>query len=90
MYKHGYTQFYEVWWVYMLVTSVCYVYFFAVNHWTLEAGMVDFMTIGENNWGTLQVTNSSNFANHSLLWNTLAGGLNFQIEHHLFPGYIHT
>ena len=26
----------------------------------------------------------------SKFWTFLAGGLNYQIEHHLFPGYIHT
>jgi len=53
IYLHGYCHWFEIWWVYMLCTSLSYVYFFAVNHWTLEAGMVDFMTIGENNWGKL-------------------------------------
>ena len=44
---------YEIWWLYMLVLSFSYVYFFAVNHWTMEASMTDFMNISQNNWGKL-------------------------------------
>lgn len=90
MYYFGYTHFYSIWMLEMMVNSHSYVWFFAVNHWTAEAGMTDFMNISETNWGVLQVENSCNFANDSPLWNFLSGGLNFQIEHHLFPGYIHT
>jgi len=50
---HGFTHWYQIWWIYMLATSFGYAYFFAVNHWTTEAGMVDFMTINNNNWGKL-------------------------------------
>ena len=89
-YFHGYVQFYQTWLFYNMVLSCGYVYFFAVNHWTLEAEMTDFMNISETNWGKLQVTNSSNFALDSKFWTWLAGGLNYQIEHHLFPGFIHT
>lgn len=77
IYYHGFTHWFEMWWVWMLCTSACYVYFFAVNHWTTEAGMVDFMSITNNNWGKLQVTNSNNFANDKSLWCWLSGGLNF-------------
>lgn len=89
-YYHGYTAMYETWWLFMLCLSLSYALFFAVNHWTMEANMTDYMNISQTNWGKLQVTNSSNFATQGWLWTTLSGGLNFQIEHHLFPGYIHT
>lgn len=36
-------------------------------------------------WLKIQVCNSGNFANNNILWSYLFGGINFQIEHHLFP-----
>jgi len=90
MYIHGYTHMYTVWFLFMCVFGHSYLWFFAVNHWTTEAGMTDFMNISQTNWGALQVENSCNFGNGLWYWCLLSGGLNFQIEHHLFPGYIHT
>jgi fatty acid desaturase len=90
VYMHGYTHMYGVWFVFMCVFGHSYVWFFAVNHWTTEAGMTDFMNISQTNWGVLQVENSCNFGTDLWYWNVLSGGLNYQIEHHLFPGYIHT
>ena len=40
-------------------------------------------------WGELQVRNSGNFATNTLLINELFGGINYQIEHHLFPTVSH-
>ena len=40
-------------------------------------------------WGELQVRNSANFATASSLVCALYGGINFQIEHHLFPTLCH-
>jgi len=42
-------------------------------------------------WGVYQVLTSHNFSSNSLFWLHLSGGLNMQIEHHLFPTihYIH-
>ena len=33
--------------------------------------------------------NSTNFGTNSKLWSHLSGGLNYQIEHHLFPHICH-
>jgi fatty acid desaturase len=41
---------------------------------------------GKIDWGIYQCTQSLTFAPHSPLATFLAGGLNNQIEHHLFPG----
>ena len=41
------------------------------------------------NWFIHQIESSSNFANGSSLVTFLTGGLNFQIEHHLFPDICH-
>ncbi len=43
----------------------------------------------ENNWAIHQLKTTSNFANRSKWFSWLIGGLNFQIEHHLFPNICH-
>ncbi|KAH7425715.1 hypothetical protein KP509_11G067500 [Ceratopteris richardii] len=40
-------------------------------------------------WAALQVRTTNNFSTDSLFWLHISGGLNFQIEHHLFPGVCH-
>ncbi len=44
--------------------------------------------VGENN-KIHQVRTTANFATHSQFWTWFSGGLNFQVEHHLFPGVSH-
>jgi linoleoyl-CoA desaturase len=41
-------------------------------------------------WATHQMRTTANFANRSSLWTWYSGGLNHQIEHHLFPALNHT
>lgn len=43
----------------------------------------------ENNWAIHQLKTTSNFANKSIFFSWFVGGLNFQIEHHLFPNICH-
>lgn len=43
----------------------------------------------ENNWAIHQVQTSCDFGTGSRLLNWFAGGLNFQVEHHLFPRVCH-
>lgn len=70
----------------------CGLIFFIVNHWTDKA--VHFtnedLISGTNDWAALQVLTSSNYAINSFFWTHLSGGLNLQIEHHLFPALSHT
>lgn len=40
-------------------------------------------------WGELQVRNSANFATTNPMINYCFGGINYQIEHHLFPTVCH-
>ncbi|KAF3363112.1 Linoleoyl-CoA desaturase [Chlamydiales bacterium STE3] len=40
-------------------------------------------------WAIHEMETTSNFASGSLFWTCLAGGLNHQIEHHLFPYVCH-
>ncbi|TAD97474.1 MAG: acyl-CoA desaturase [Bacteroidetes bacterium] len=43
----------------------------------------------ENNWAVHQLRTTCNFAPNSDFLNWYAGGLNFQVEHHLFPQICH-
>lgn len=76
-YLHGWFSIFPVWFSYMVSHSYNYTFYFAVNHWTVEAGTVDNTNIAETNWGVLQVENSSNFALGSKFWTHLVGGLNY-------------
>ena len=40
-------------------------------------------------WAVQQIVGTTNFATGSWFWNNLSGGLNHQIEHHLFPYVCH-
>ena len=44
----------------------------------------------EEEWAAHQMRTTVNFANGNRALNWFAGGLNFQIEHHLFPQISHT
>lgn len=43
----------------------------------------------ENNWAIHQLQSTSNYAPKSRLFSWYVGGLNYQIEHHLFPTVCH-
>ena len=43
----------------------------------------------ENEWAIHQINTTANFATHNKLISWFVGGLNFQIEHHLFPKISH-
>jgi linoleoyl-CoA desaturase len=43
----------------------------------------------ENNWAVHQLHTTTNFGNKSRWFTWYVGGLNFQIEHHLFPNICH-
>jgi linoleoyl-CoA desaturase len=43
----------------------------------------------ENSWAIHQLLTTTNFANNNRLLNWYVGGLNFQVEHHLFPNICH-
>jgi linoleoyl-CoA desaturase len=43
----------------------------------------------EDEWAIHQVKTTANFATHNRVISWLVGGLNFQIEHHLFPKISH-
>lgn len=43
----------------------------------------------ENNWAVHQLLTTANFGTANPVWNWAVGGLNHQIEHHLFPHISH-
>ena len=43
----------------------------------------------DNNWAIHQLLTTTNFGNNSKWFSWYVGGLNFQIEHHLFPNVCH-
>jgi linoleoyl-CoA desaturase len=43
----------------------------------------------ENDWAIHQINTTANFATNNRLINWFTGGLNFQVEHHLFPKISH-
>jgi linoleoyl-CoA desaturase len=43
----------------------------------------------ENHWAEHQMRTTMNFANRDPIFSWLVGGLNFQVEHHLFPTISH-
>ena len=43
----------------------------------------------ENNWAVHQIKNTINFSPRSRILSWFIGGLNYQIEHHLFPHICH-
>lgn len=51
-------------------------------------GIDDAVTI-ENEWAVHQVKTTANFSPRSKMVTYLAGGLNYQVEHHLFPRISH-
>jgi len=54
-----------------------------------EYPMPDNSNTLENNWAVHQLHTTTNFSNKSKWFSWYVGGLNFQIEHHLFPNICH-
>lgn len=76
---------------YAISASYSFAFQFTVNHLTPE---VFWLTpnsdiSNEKDWAKLQIMTSSNYATDSSIASMLSGGLNFQIEHHLFPTFCH-
>lgn len=59
---------------------------FAVSH---NAEANDYNCAPGTDWAEQQIRTSCNWSPHSTFWWIISGGLNFQIEHHLFPGICH-
>jgi fatty acid desaturase len=74
----------------MWMPTICYI--ISLNFWYHINVVLDHDTYETvenhyhgNDWLKLQVCNSGNFLNGNYIWTRLFGGINYQIEHHLFP-----
>lgn len=75
----------------LVVAGVVMTVIFQTAHVVPTVDFVDDeVAAGEEGWHRHQLRTTSNFANDSRVLTYLLGGLNFQIEHHLFPGICHT
>lgn len=59
-----------------------------VEHAEFEAAGIEPKQV-ENEWAAHQVKSTSNFAPRNKIVNWYVGGLNYQVEHHLFPRISH-
>ena len=67
----------------MIACSVFYRANVIGDHDTFEVSVTNHYE--GNDWLRLQVQNSGNFKTDSSLYTYVFGGINYQIEHHLFP-----
>ena len=68
---------------FLLAVNTCYFVNVFPNHSLYETKITN--KYNGNDWLRLQIQNSGNFLNNNKLWTILFGGINYQIEHHLFP-----
>lgn len=75
-----------------LVTGIVLSYVFQLAH-AVEGPEFDSVGIDdkmiENEWAVHQIRTTANFAPHNKVVSWFVGGLNFQVEHHLFPRVSH-
>jgi fatty acid desaturase len=67
-----------------VIYSCCFAFCSQLNHLT-EHNVDQY----DRDWYRHQVMTSHTFAPNSLFWFFFTGGLNLQVEHHLFPGVNH-
>jgi fatty acid desaturase len=95
---------FSTWWkgligifIHMVTASLLFAFFSQVNHIN-EAALDDQARqkraaardpAWQNSWAIEQIETSNNFATGSSFWFAVSLGLNYQIEHHLFPGLNH-
>lgn len=72
--------------LYTLQCGILFGLFSQINH--LNEDSIASASTGRS-WAVEQVETSANFATDSPLWFVLSNGLNYQIEHHLFPSINH-
>ncbi len=86
--------------VFIVALNISYCMCIVADHDTADAAVLNHVDVdttpgqgnyGKVDWGRMQVSNSSNFSNHwgNDLFAALNGSINYQIEHHLFPGMSH-
>lgn len=86
VYLHGWGALIKLYLLMELCGSNFLATVFAVSHNTSKT---DYNIHEDQDWAELQIRTSANWSVHSTFWWIVSGGLNFQIEHHLFPGICH-
>lgn len=71
------------------VASIILSFVFQMAHVVEGASQEDSDHDIKTDWHVHQLRTTSDFARHNRLLSWYVGGLNFQIEHHLFPGICH-
>ena len=74
---------------YVIACNMTYCFCILPDHDTFETHSNIVCDTKIIDWGELQVRNSGNFATSNSLLNHCFGGINYQIEHHLFPTISH-
>ena len=72
---------------YVLALNIVYSICIIPDHDTYESTIENDKET--NDWCEMQIRKSGNFCNESVLFTELHGGINYQIEHHLFPSMCH-
>jgi len=83
-YLHSFFRAVGLWGLFSATTSYMFMLMFSVNHLTEDATFPDEKTISRD-WAKLQCLTATNFCVGSQFWTWMSGGLNYQLEHHLFP-----
>lgn len=82
------TQALWYWFLYVGVGSAVLAWFFIVSHNIEEAKPTAIPKEAEKDWARWQIETSATWGRQIACFMT--GGLNYQIEHHLFPGMSHS
>ena len=75
--------------LYLIVSNCVYSISVEINHDTYKT--ISNQSNKAKDWGEIQVRNSANFQTKKYydIYHHLFGGINYQIEHHLFPSMCH-
>ena len=77
--------------VYEFTVGLSLAFVFSMAHQVEDADFIAATPMNvADEWAAHQMRTTVNFANSSPFWNWFTGGLNHQIEHHLFPSMSHT
>lgn len=82
-----YSRFYLSTFIYIITLNFWYTINIIPDHDTYESSVENHYS--GDDWCKMQICNSANFSNQSITWTYLFGGINYQIEHHLFPNVSH-
>lgn len=68
--------------IYIIGVNICYSINIIPDHDMIDTAKNKLI---KGDWGEVQVRNSGNFITNNYIYTYIVGGINYQIEHHLFP-----